>query len=68
LNTKGAVTITIDAIQLQVAIIILSMEKGDFPQVVQQQEQKEQNGRSEMCICCEGNLLENYSIVTWSYY
>ena len=41
---------------IQVAII--SMEKE---QVVQQQEQKEENGRSEICICCEKirNLPDN---------
>ena len=44
---------------IQVAIV--SMEKGDCSQVVQQQEQKEENGRSEICISCEKirNLPDN---------
>ena len=37
------------------------MEKEHCSQVAQQQEQKEESGRSEMCICCEKtrNLPDN---------
>ena len=51
---------------IQVAIV--SMEKGDCSQVVQQQEQKEENGRSEICISYEKirNLQDN--IVTGVIY